>query len=95
MCAGGARRCATCGKSAHANVPLYAAMGVTYNGGKRGNQSTKERTLHRFALYDIHLHQLAGGTIRTVVLYANGVQSAPDTLHIGSASYRVETIQPH
>ena len=31
-------------------------------------QSTKERTLHRFALYDIHLHQLAGRTIRTVVL---------------------------
>ena len=55
-------------------------------------QSTKERTLHRFALYDIHLHQLAGRTIRTVVLYANGVQSAPDTLDIGSASYHVENV---
>ncbi|MHB1681951.1 MAG: RpnC/YadD family protein [Bacilli bacterium] len=55
-------------------------------------QSTKERTLHRFALYDIHLHQLAGRTIRTVVLYANGVHSAPDRLDIGSASYHVENV---
>ncbi len=55
-------------------------------------QSTKERTLHRFALYDIHLHQLAGRTIRTVVLYANDVRSAPDRLDIGSASYHVENV---
>lgn len=55
-------------------------------------QSTKERALHRFALYDIHLHQLAGRIIRTVVLYANGVQSAPDRLEIGSASYHVENV---
>ena len=55
-------------------------------------QSTRERTLHRFALYDIHLHQLAGRTIRTVVLYANGVRSAPDTLKVGSASYCVENV---
>ena len=55
-------------------------------------QSTKERTLHRFALYDIHLHRLAGRIIRTVVLYANGVHSAPDTLEIGSACYHVENV---
>ena len=31
-------------------------------------------------------------TIRTVVLYANGVHSAPDRLDIGSASYLVENV---
>ena len=55
-------------------------------------QSTRERALHRFALYDLQLHQAAGRTIKTVVLYENGVKSAPDMLDIGSALYRVQNV---
>ena len=55
-------------------------------------QSSHPGTLHRFALYDVHLHQAARRTIQTVVLYENGVPSAPDALDIGSAVYRVRNV---
>ena len=55
-------------------------------------QSTAEKTLHRFLLYDTLLSQQTGRSVRTVVLYANQVTQAVGTLDIGTAVYHVENI---
>lgn len=55
-------------------------------------QSSVEKKLHRFLLYDTLLAQKTDQKIRTVVLYENQVKSAPNTLDIGSAQYHVENI---
>ncbi len=56
-------------------------------------QSTEEKDLHRFLLYDTLLSRKEPHRkIRTVVFYENQVKSAPDTLDFGSAYYHVENI---
>lgn len=55
-------------------------------------QSTAEKKLHRFLLYDTLLAQKTDRTIRTVILYENQITTANDTLDIGSAQYHVGNI---
>jgi hypothetical protein len=56
-------------------------------------QSTEEKDLHRFLLYDTLLSRKEPHRqIRTVVFYENQVKSALDTLDFGSAYYHVENI---
>jgi hypothetical protein len=55
-------------------------------------QSSAEKMIYRFLLYDVLLAQKTERKIRTVVFYANQVTTADDYLDIGDAKYRVENI---
>jgi predicted transposase YdaD len=55
-------------------------------------QSSTEKTLHRFLLYDTLLSQHTNRMIRTVVLYTNQITHTSDQLDMGSAQYHVENI---
>lgn len=55
-------------------------------------QDRREPTLHRFLEYDTRLARAHQAELRTVVLYHSAVRSAPDTLDIGTARYRVENV---
>ena len=55
-------------------------------------QSERERALYRFLGYDVALAEHFRRKVRTVVMYVGDVYSAPDTLDIGSAKYRVENV---
>ena len=55
-------------------------------------QSSTEKTLHRFLLYDTLLSQHTNRMIRTVVLYTNQITHASDQFDMGSAQYHVENI---
>ncbi|MDI9259609.1 hypothetical protein [Alicyclobacillus sendaiensis] len=55
-------------------------------------QTKREATLHRFLEYDARLANEHRARIRTVVLYHASVASAPHSLDIGTAHYRVENV---
>lgn len=55
-------------------------------------QTTRERDLYRFLLYDTHLTGHYKKPVRTVVLYVRDVLEAPDRLDAGGIQYRVENV---
>ena len=55
-------------------------------------QSSAEKMIYRFLLYDTLLAQKTERKIRTVVFYANQVTTADHYLDIGCAQYHVENI---
>ncbi|MFD1674174.1 Rpn family recombination-promoting nuclease/putative transposase [Alicyclobacillus fodiniaquatilis] len=55
-------------------------------------QTKRESTLHRFLAYDVKLAWQYKTTVRTVVLYHQGVLHAPVALDIGTAQYHVENV---
>jgi len=55
-------------------------------------QSSKEPDLYRFLLYDAHLSNRYRRSVRTAVLYTDGVKAAPDEMDLGGLRYRVDNI---
>jgi len=55
-------------------------------------QTTKEKDLYRFLLYDAHLTANYKKPVRTIVLYVRDVLEAPDRLNAGGIAYRVQNV---
>jgi len=52
----------------------------------------RRETLQRFAGYNMDIVEHYGPPVHTVVLYGRGIRSAPDTVHLGSITFRVQNI---